>query len=189
MENDKNEDDYGVIHFNSAGYYNIDVTGTRVTISDYSVNDFFQLNPLDKSNAANTNAIKGQKTAICLEVEFTCNNSYDSIISLDVSNSIIYSSNKYVGAALYVTKTRAEDMATPTTPYDFMRDNYYSSLSTNSTIIDQHHNTDSTFYVEANDTSTYYAYILIDYMPGDSTYWSNYPGSGNIAFTMRCSQR
>ena len=177
----------GVITFDSPGYYNIDVTGTRVTISDYEVSDFFKLNPLDKtgSNAATRDAIKAQKTALCLEVEFTCNNSYDSRISLDVSNGIVYNSTKYTGVALYVTKTRSEDMDTPKTPYDFMRDNYYGQLSTNASIADQH----TDFYVAANDTATYRAYIFIDYMPGNASYWSNYPGSGNMQFTLRSTQR
>ena len=171
MDTNSESATYGVITFANAGYYNIFVTNGVVTIESYNVSNFFKLNDFNTSNKANQAAVKGQKTALILEVPFTCNNDYDSKVSLKVDYSNL---NAFIGTAFYVSSSRISD--DPATVYSTLitNDTYgvYSSLSNASTITDVNNLT-----ITAGSASTYYAYIVIDYL-----YNGNYTNFNNSVY-------
>ena len=149
----------GVIHFSSAGYYNITVENNKIYIEQISnLSSSFKLNKLDTSKVNSAYAIWKQKTSLVLEIPFTAVNDYASTISLNVQNSL----NKFVGVSLYVSDTQLDN------PYTFMRgesnlerSEYYNHLSNESIITDRNN-------LEVKSESAedyYYAYILVDYLP------------------------
>ena len=143
----------GVITFSTAGYYNIFVENGNISIESFAVNDFFKLNPLDTNKADTASNIKDQKTSLVLEVQFTCNNPFSSKISLGVDNN-----TDYIGVSLYCTSERLAD------PYNTMRGNsIYGTLLNGNRIADQN---DLTITANSGE-NVYYAYILVDYLPGD----------------------
>ncbi len=143
----------GVIGFDEPGHYNISISGESITITEYAgVDDFFKLNPLDTSNVASADAIKKQRTTFILEVPFSTTNAYASKASLHVSNSL----SAFVGVALYVTGTKLNPN---TNLYSTLTANsFYNTLSTGTTV-------DDYMDTSVNNTKTFYAYIVIDYLP------------------------
>lgn len=146
----------GVLHFTNAGYYDIQVYNGSITVTSYSVNDFFKLNPLNTSSVSERNDIKNQKTSLVIEVAFKCNNTYASKMTLTADNGM----EPFVGAALYCTD--ADGKAEMGDPYTYLRTNHYSDISPTSNVI----NDSSTLTIPANSGATYYyAFILVDYLP------------------------
>ena len=153
----------GVITFNAAGRYTIQVTNRTVDITEYNVGDFFKLNPLNPASASTSSAIWAQKTSLVIEVPFTCTNPYNSAMTLTTDCSA-----SYIGVGLYVTNSRLGS-GDPYTIYSALRgevsaSSFYNSLSrANSGVpISDFNNCP----VTANSPATFYAYILIDYYPG-----------------------
>ena len=151
----KDADEAGVITIAQAGYYNIYITGEIISITNYSgIDDFFKLNPLDTTDVGSSSAIKNQRTTFILEVPFSTTNTFDSDVSLHVSNPI----SAFVGVTLFVTSTRLN----PDT-------NLYSTLTNDSvytTLSDvSDGNVDNVSSTHVHGTATHYAYIVIDYLP------------------------
>lgn len=161
----------GIITFTATGYFDISVLNNSITITMYTRNEFFCLNRLDTSNASNPSSIESQQTALVLEVTFTCNNTYSNIITLEVINAL----SDWVGVALYVSDSKLSD----SNAYDLVH-TYRNNLSNSSTIVDQNN------LVTTPGTNTYYAYILIDYLPVD--YSSYNPGVNNLSFYLKATQ-
>ena len=158
----------GIITINHSGRYTIQVTNKTVDITPYEVGDFFQLNALDTNQVtgdanAKRTAIYNQKTSLIVEVPFTCTNPYKSNISL-----LTDCSESYIGVNLYVTSSRLGG-GDPATIYSTLRgasspSAFYAGLTaanTTTPITDKNN-----CLIVADSVSTYYAYILIDYMPG-----------------------
>ena len=176
----------GVITFNAANYYDIEVAGGTVYISEYQPDDFFRLNALDVNNVANQNAIKGQKTTLVLEVAFTVtSNDFQMSTSIDIDNSL----SNFTGISYYVPSD--SDISTYSSsftgrklndPYTYMRANKYT-LSTTTTL------TDANFLTAKNDDETiYYAYILIDYRYGSDFATLGVNQTGTMRFVLKTTQ-
>ena len=178
----------GLIEFSSAGYYNIFVTNGVITIEQYQVSDFFKLNPLDRtaSKIKTRNNIYSQKTSLILEVPFTSNNTYKTKVSMNVDLGNL---NAFIGTALYVSSSRISEND-PATVYNTIRgasspSSTYSALSNASSINDTQN-----VIINANTAATYYAYILIDYLPTDNGgVYTNFSTSSfintNISFYLK----
>ena len=174
----------GVITFgsNAAGYYNIYVYNNTVTVEAFRTSDFFRLNPIDNDTSkTNTTAnINAQKTAVILEVPFICNNPYESKISLGMENC-----PNYVGAYLYCSATKLSD------PYDTLHGK--SSQSTHYTNLHSYQagsrlNDVNNITIQANDPNVYYAYIVVDYLPG-MTYPTSSTDVPQIYFYLTATQQ
>lgn len=169
----------GVITFGStaAGYYDIDVYNGKITISRYNVGDFFKLNALDLTKNDSSANIKDQKTSLLIEVAFKCNNTYKSKISLTADNPM----SAFVGANLYCT-TEANKLSDP---YNDMRSSHYDIQSTTSAINDE-----AGLIIPANSNDTYYAYILIDYLPDSGSNYDDFLSdfNSNIYFYLNATQ-
>ena len=178
----------GLIEFSSAGYYNIFVTNGVITIEQYQVSDFFKLNPLDRtaSKIKTRSSIYAQKTSLILEVPFTSNNTYKTKVSMNVDLGNL---NAFIGTALYVSSSRISEND-PATVYNTIRgasspSSTYSALSNASSINDTQN-----VIINANTATTYYAYILIDYLPTDNGgVYTNFTTSSfintNISFYLK----
>lgn len=161
------EIDHGVITLKESGRYTIQVTNSTVEISAYQVKDFFQLNALDVSKvtgseAEKQTAIYNQKTSLIMEIPFTCNNPYASTITL-TSNC----NESYIGLNLYVSSS---PLGTGATIYDTLRgasspNSIYTGLTAANTATPITNKNSSFQSIPKNSTATFYAYILIDYMP------------------------
>lgn len=149
----------GVIKFGSSatGYYDIDVYNGVITITKYEIGDFFKLNALNTSSVKTEANIKNQITTLVIEVQFTCNNAYASKMTLTADNDM----SDFIGAALYCTTTgnKLSD------PYNYLRANCYGDISSTNNVIKD---SNTSFTVPANSAATYYAYIIIDYIPTDN---------------------
>lgn len=171
----------GVITFGSkaGGYYNIYVYNGNISIEPFVSSDFFRLNPIDSALVTGTAAQKQaeiwrQKTAVILEVPFVCNNPYESAMALGIENCPAYAT-----AFLYCSTSKLKD------PYDTLhgkstQSSYYSttnlaSYTAGSALSDLN----TSFSIPANSSATYYAYILVDYLQGQS-----YPASAASAVQM-----
>ena len=176
----------GVITFSAANYYDIEVAGGTVYISEYQPDDFFRLNALDVNNVANQNAIKGQKTTLVLEVAFTVtSNDFQMSTSIDIDNSL----SNFTGISYYIPSD--SDISTYSSsftgrklndPYTYMRTNKYT-LSTATTL------TDANFLTAKNDDETiYYAYILIDYRYGSDFATLGVNQTGTMRFVLKTTQ-
>ena len=164
-----------VVTIYSTGYYNISVSDQTITISRFSgLDDFFKLNPLDTSLDISTRAkIKEQKTTMFLKVPFTANNAFDVNMSLEVRNSL---SPNFIGVGLYVSTT------------NYNESNIYSALTTNA-IYDNLSNSASmddlaSVTIPANTGTTYYAYIIIDYLPKSGTNYDDFETVANLGKTI-----
>ena len=155
------DEDRFYITFKETGHYNIRVDGTKVDVSEYFVNDFFSLNRLDSSlvtgddDAAKQQEIWRQKTAIVLEVPFTANNTFDTSISIRVNCSASFIG---VRSAVYASKQP--------NPYNLMHGTNASTYTTSyltaanaATALTP----DNKTRINANTSTTLYAYIIIDY--------------------------
>lgn len=149
----------GVITFNKGGYYNIDVDadGSVLIVGATNADAFFSLNRLDTSSAGTVAAVKNQKTSLVLEVPFTCNNPYRSKMSISVNDTL----RAFAGVSVHFQNSPLED------PYVYMRSHCYDDGAGNSLLTQADVVSPSTDYIiNANDSGTHYAYILIDYVPG-----------------------
>ena len=162
----------GVITFLIEGRYTIQVTNRQIDITPYQITDFFRLNSLDTSTVTGTDsqkqaAIFNQKTSLILEVPFTCDNPYNSNITLTTTCE-----SSFIGISFCVRTTRINN-GDPASVYSTMRgtdssnmSSYYTGLSAaNGTINPITTVSDISSIPANNDGTTYYAYILIDYLP------------------------
>ncbi len=170
----------GVLHFTNAGYYDIEVYNGSITVTSYSVSDFFKLNALNTNSVATRSDIKSQITSLVLEVQFKCNNTYASKMSLTADNGM----PKFVGAALYCSASALGD------PYNYLRNNHYNSITSTNNVMND---LNTSFVVPANSSATYYAYILVDYLPTEvagadayNNFVSEY--TNNIYFYLNATQ-
>ena len=171
--------DGGVISFTADGYYDIVVQNGAITITTYVQDTSFTLNPIDLSANGSATAVFNQRTSLVIEVSFTCNNPYSSTISLDLN------APAFVGASLYVTDSQLAN------PYSYMRANcYYDGVTTNTGLNNSGASDRNSFSIPANSGETYYAYILIDYLPASGTMYDNFLSTytSTISCYLRSSQ-
>ena len=147
----------GVITFNATGQYNISHNDGVISITMYTIDEFFSLKPVIGSTHTN---IKDKETSFVFEVPFTVTSPVDSTIALFVNNPAENSNgDKVLGFSLYVSNHRISDTsAEHLSPYDYMRANHYV-LSSDSLILDR-----SSITFDSSTTTKHYAYILIDYV-------------------------
>ena len=160
----------GKVTISSKGYYIISVDSSgRISVSKYAgISDAFKLNPLDTSKTTRS-GIKSQKTTLFLEVPFKANNTYSTEVSLEVSNPLY----EFVGVGLYVSSTQ---LTTANIYSTLTADAYYNNLtkfynSSKTTITNLNSGftgtTAETVGTSDSSARTYYAYIIIDYLPTD----------------------
>jgi|GEM_PF-6710317 len=159
----------GIITITNAGYYSISVTNGVVDIQTYDTSEEFKLNPLNTSNVSTASAIHGQKTSLIIEVPFTYTGNYPSSLQLVSS----FNGLSFIGASLYVSAVELG-----TSCYNVVRganspSSTYSALS-NSSII-----TNTSAVSLSGTDRTYYAYILIDYLPNVS--YTGFTTPANLA--------
>lgn len=183
---------YGYLTFNSPGYYNIEIAGSRVVVTPFSFDNFFALNRLDTnviSNSSTQATIVSKKTALVLEVAFkaVAINSFDTRITLDID--LPTNLKNYVGVAFFIPTQQAiandtghqtfeEDTGALLDPYNYMQ-TYYE----NATYMKQNVSSitsSTTILANADIDILYHAYILIDYMAGSS--FGSMPANTNEVF-------
>ena len=166
----------GVIKVSSGndGYFDISIVDGLIQITRHNAreSDFFKLNGLSIDPWAAS--IKDQKTSLVLEIEFTLKNNAPVSISLTVNSTLGFAT--YCGCVLYVGGDQLGDA------YREMR--YYHSSLSNAVSLE---NINDGFYIAPSETvKTYYAYVLVDYLPASSG--RNIQSDGEFSFVLEVNR-
>ena len=183
-------DGCSVIQFMKSSYYTIEVSGGKVKIQEFAVQDFLKVNSLDQYNRSVTKQsdILAQHTSLVLSVKFKPTN---PAISMTPIIQATNNASDYIGAAVAFG---ADPVSPSFDPYTYMRDpaRYNYDAETNPNGLKKRGESfslkDAAFVTDANPDRSYYAYILVDYVYSASLATMPYTYSQNIVFYLKMEQ-